>query len=59
VRVEILNFALLLEYLESEFYVGRAVGPDARVRHGCIRMPNRRFRRLDRVMPLGTPVTVR
>ena len=39
-RVEILNFALLLEYLESEFYVGRAVGPDARVRHGCIRMPN-------------------
>jgi lipoprotein-anchoring transpeptidase ErfK/SrfK len=52
VRVEILNFALLL-------YVGRAVGPDARVRHGCIRMPNRRFRRLERVMPLGTPVTVR
>jgi lipoprotein-anchoring transpeptidase ErfK/SrfK len=30
-----------------------------RVSHGCIRMRNRAIRRLDRLMPVGTPVTVR
>ena len=30
-----------------------------RVSHGCIRMRNRDIRRLDRKMPLGTPVTIR
>jgi hypothetical protein len=29
-----------------------------RVSHGCIRMPNASIRRLARLMPLGTPVTV-
>lgn len=30
-----------------------------RVSHGCIRMPNAAIRRLDRLMPVGTPVTIR
>lgn len=30
-----------------------------RVSHGCIRMRNRDIRRLDRLMPVGSPVTVR
>jgi L,D-transpeptidase catalytic domain len=30
-----------------------------RVSHGCIRMPNGAIRRLDRVMPVGTPVRIR
>jgi hypothetical protein len=30
-----------------------------RVSHGCIRMRNRDIRRLDRRMPVGTPVTIR
>jgi hypothetical protein len=30
-----------------------------RVSHGCIRMRNRDIRRLDRRMPIGTPVTIR
>jgi hypothetical protein len=30
-----------------------------RVSHGCIRMTNRGIRRLARLMPLGTPVTIR
>ncbi|MEK6273915.1 MAG: L,D-transpeptidase family protein [Actinomycetota bacterium] len=29
-----------------------------RVSHGCVRMPNRAIRRLSRLMPLGTPVTI-
>jgi hypothetical protein len=29
-----------------------------RVSHGCVRMPNAAVRRLSRVMPLGTPVTI-
>ena len=29
-----------------------------RVSHGCVRMPNPAIRRLDRLMPLGTPVTI-
>jgi L,D-transpeptidase-like protein len=29
-----------------------------RVSHGCVRMPNSAIRRLDRLMPLGTPVTI-
>lgn len=28
------------------------------VSHGCVRMPNRAIRRLSRLMPLGTPVTI-
>jgi len=28
------------------------------VSHGCVRMPNPAIRRLDRLMPLGTPVTI-
>jgi L,D-transpeptidase catalytic domain len=30
-----------------------------RVSHGCVRMPNRSIRRLDRLMRLGTPVTIK
>jgi hypothetical protein len=30
-----------------------------RVSHGCIRMPNRAIRRLDELMPIGTPITIR
>ena len=30
-----------------------------RVSHGCIRMRNRAIRRLDRLMPVGTPLTIR
>jgi lipoprotein-anchoring transpeptidase ErfK/SrfK len=30
-----------------------------RVSHGCVRMPNRNIRRLDRLMRIGTPVTVK
>jgi L,D-transpeptidase catalytic domain len=30
-----------------------------RVSHGCIRMPNAAIRRLDRLMPVGTSVTIR
>src|SRR5829696_3166054 len=30
-----------------------------RVSHGCVRLPNRAIRRLDRLMPVGTPVTIR
>jgi L,D-transpeptidase catalytic domain len=30
-----------------------------RVSHGCIRMPNSAIRRLDRLMPIGTPLTIR
>ena len=30
-----------------------------RVSHGCIRMRNRAIRRLDRLMPIGTPLTIR
>jgi lipoprotein-anchoring transpeptidase ErfK/SrfK len=30
-----------------------------RVSHGCIRMANRDILRLGRLMPVGTPVTVR
>ena len=30
-----------------------------RVSHGCIRLADRKIRRLDRLMPFGTPVTVR
>ena len=30
-----------------------------RVSHGCIRMRNGAIRRLDRLMPVGTPVTIR
>lgn len=30
-----------------------------RVSHGCIRMPNQAIRRLGRLMPVGTPVTIR
>jgi lipoprotein-anchoring transpeptidase ErfK/SrfK len=30
-----------------------------RVSHGCIRMRNRDILRLDRLMPVGTPVTIR
>ncbi len=30
-----------------------------RVSHGCIRMPNLAIRRLGRLMPIGTPVTIR
>jgi lipoprotein-anchoring transpeptidase ErfK/SrfK len=30
-----------------------------RVSHGCIRMPNQAIRRLDQLMPVGTPVTIR
>jgi hypothetical protein len=29
-----------------------------RVSHGCVRMPNAAVRRLSRLMPLGTPVTI-
>lgn len=29
-----------------------------RVSHGCVRMPNAAIRRLSRLMPLGTPVTI-
>ncbi len=29
-----------------------------RVSHGCVRMPNSAVRRLSRLMPLGTPVTI-
>ena len=29
-----------------------------RVSHGCIRVPNTKIRRLDRLMPLGTPVPI-
>jgi hypothetical protein len=28
------------------------------VSHGCVRMPNRSVRRLSRLMPLGTPITI-
>jgi L,D-transpeptidase catalytic domain len=30
-----------------------------RVSHGCIRMPNQAIRRLARLMPVGTPLTIR
>ena len=30
-----------------------------RVSHGCVRLPNRQIRRLDRLMHVGTPVTIR
>jgi lipoprotein-anchoring transpeptidase ErfK/SrfK len=30
-----------------------------RVSHGCVRLPNRSIRRLDRLMRIGTPVTIR
>jgi lipoprotein-anchoring transpeptidase ErfK/SrfK len=30
-----------------------------RISHGCIRMRNRAIRRLDRLMPVGTPLTIR
>src|SRR5215204_1868580 len=30
-----------------------------RVSHGCVRLPNPAIRRLDRLMPVGTPVTIR
>jgi lipoprotein-anchoring transpeptidase ErfK/SrfK len=30
----------------------------AAVSHGCIRMPNRTIKRLARILPLGTPVTI-
>jgi lipoprotein-anchoring transpeptidase ErfK/SrfK len=30
-----------------------------RVSHGCVRMPNESIRRLDRLMRVGTPVTIR
>ena len=30
-----------------------------RVSHGCVRLRNQAIRRLDRLMPLGTPVTIR
>jgi lipoprotein-anchoring transpeptidase ErfK/SrfK len=30
-----------------------------RVSHGCVRMPNSSIRRLDRLMRVGTPVTIR
>jgi L,D-transpeptidase catalytic domain len=30
-----------------------------RVSHGCVRIPNPQIRRLDRLMPVGTPVTIR
>ncbi|HEV2902213.1 MAG TPA: L,D-transpeptidase [Gaiellaceae bacterium] len=30
-----------------------------RVSHGCVRIPNPAIRRLDRLMPVGTPVTIR
>ncbi|MGH3141895.1 MAG: L,D-transpeptidase, partial [Gaiellales bacterium] len=30
-----------------------------RVSHGCIRMPNKSILKLARLMPVGTPLTVR
>jgi lipoprotein-anchoring transpeptidase ErfK/SrfK len=30
-----------------------------RISHGCIRMRNHRIRRLARLMPVGTPLTIR
>ena len=30
-----------------------------RVSHGCVRLPNPAIRRLDRLMRVGTPVTIR
>ena len=33
--------------------------PPGRVSHGCVRLPNPAIRRLDRLMPVGTPVTIR
>ncbi|MBA2794676.1 MAG: L,D-transpeptidase, partial [Thermoleophilaceae bacterium] len=34
-------------------------GLPGRVSHGCIRLKNKDILRLDKLMPVGTPITVR